>query len=268
MKLRDKFWLWGHQAGYHNNGAVGYEFHGISRMTPTEACYYLGIRRVLMVPLKANINRRQYNKAFTTLDEVAWDCFGADVDPAKIDALLEDAKEFKNITAAVFDDFIVTANILKKAGKEVTTDALYTARDRLNNNGIRNICMWMVLYTHEFGLSQEGDEEVKKYLDPFNGVIMWNWEEKNIHEIPEKFKQLKKLSPSSRFMFGCYLYDFGAKKQATAKAVRWQLDFYREKLISGEAEGVVLLSNTMADMDFEAYDAAIEWLEEHGDEEI
>ena len=97
MKLRDRFWLWGHQEGYHNNGAVGYEFHGVSRMTPVEACYYLGIRRVLMVPLKANINRRQYNKSFTPLAEVAWDCFGADVDPAKIDVLLEDAKEFKNI---------------------------------------------------------------------------------------------------------------------------------------------------------------------------
>ena len=54
---------------------------------------------------------------------------------------------------------------------------------------------------------------------------------------------------------------------ATAKAVKWQLDFYRERILAGEAEGVVLHTNTMADMDYEAYDAAIEWLEEHGDEE-
>jgi hypothetical protein len=69
-------------------------------------------------------------------------------------------------------------------------------------------------------------------------------------------------------MFGCYLYNFGERKQATAEAVKWQLDFYLEKLRSGEAEGVVLHTNTMADMDFPAYDAAIEWLDLHGDEEI
>ena len=45
-------------------------------------------------------------------------------------------------------------------------------------------------------------------------------------------------------------------------------DFWREKILSGEIEGVVLHTNTMADLDYEAYDAAIEWMDAHGDEEI
>ena len=44
--------------------------------------------------------------------------------------------------------------------------------------------------------------------------------------------------------------------------------FYREKLIAGEAEGVVFHTNTMADLDYEAYDVALEWMAKHGDEEI
>ncbi len=71
-----------------------------------------------------------------------------------------------------------------------------------------------------------------------------------------------------RRMFGCYLYNFGERKQATGEAVTWQLDWYREKILAGEAEGVVLHTNTMADLDYEAYDAAIRWMNEHGDEEI
>jgi hypothetical protein len=69
-------------------------------------------------------------------------------------------------------------------------------------------------------------------------------------------------------MVGCYLYNFGEHKQATGAAVKWQLDYYRELLLKGEIEGVVLHTNTMADLDYEAYDVACEWMDKHGDEEI
>jgi dipeptidyl-peptidase-4 len=78
----------------------------------------------------------------------------------------------------------------------------------------------------------------------------------------------KKMTPNNRRMFGCYLWNFGEQKEATAEAVRWQLDWYREKILLGEAEGVVLHTNTMADLDYEAYDVAEAWMEEHGDEEV
>ena len=67
-------------------------------------------------------------------------------------------------------------------------------------------------------------------------------------------------------MLGCYLYNFGEKKQATGEAVLWQLNRYRELILNGEAEGVVLHTNTMADLDYEAYDVAVEWMDKHGDE--
>ena len=39
-----------------------------------------------------------------------------------------------------------------------------------------------------------------------------------------------------------------------------------ERLLAGEIEGVVLHTNTMADLDLEAYDVAVAWMNEHGDE--
>jgi hypothetical protein len=105
-------------------------------------------------------------------------------------------------------------------------------------------------------------------MDEFDGVIMWTWQEKDVHLIPEKFEIFKQQTPKTRRMVGCYLYNFGEAKQATGEAVKWQLDYYRELLLKGEIEGVVLHTNTMADLDYEAYDVAVQWMEEHGDEVI
>ena len=48
-------------------------------MTPMEGCLYLGIRNTFMVPDGWEIDRRKYNKSFTTLKGVAWECYNAAV---------------------------------------------------------------------------------------------------------------------------------------------------------------------------------------------
>ena len=264
MKLREKFWLWGHPEGRYNNEWGNTQK---SRMTPMEACLYLGVRNTFMVPVEWDVNRRQYNKSFKTLRQVGWECFSATSNPADIEPLIEEAKDFPNIGCVVLDDFVRLATVTNM-DVEAGIANLWKIRERLHNNSVRKLDMWMVLYTHEFGKNPDDDEKVKRFIEPFDGVIMWNWEEKNAPEIPEKYEVFKKITPNQRRMFGCYLWNFGEKKPATAESVKWQLDWYRERILAGEAEGVVLHTNTMADLDLEAYDATCAWMEEHGDEEI
>ena len=259
MVLRDNFWLWGHPEGVYNDMFGNKK---VSRMTAMEACLYLGIRNTFMVPVGCKINKRQYNKAFTTLRQVGWECFKAARDITLLDPIIEDAKEFTNISCVVFDDFVWH----RKERGEVDVEQLWKIRDRLHNNETRPLGMWMVLYTHEFGTDPELDEQFKKYLEPFDGIIMWTWKEKDVNLIPERFEQLKKLAPNKRFMCGCYLWNFGEEKEATGEAVTWQLDWCKEKMHAGEIEGVVLHTNTMADLDYEAYDAARTWMAKYGDE--
>lgn len=264
MKLRDKFWLWGHPEGAYNNG---YGNTAASRMTPLEACLYLGVCNTFMTPLDIPVNKRQYNKSFVTLNNVAWD-IGRDLlkrmgDVSIVSEYLSEVKDFPNITAAVFDDF--------KSGdkfKTFSVSDLEKIMDMLHTNDVRRIESWMVLYTYEFGVDEKSDAEFLPYLDAFDGIIMWTWEERDVKLIPEKFEMFKKHTPNNKRMFGCYLWNFGEKKPATREAVLWQLDFYREKIMLGEAEGVVLHTNTMADLDLDAYDAAVEWMKLHGDEEV
>ena len=264
MKLRDRFWLWGHPEGVFNND---YGNTAESRMTPMEACLYLGISNTFMTPVGVPVNKRQYNKSFKTLRKVAWD-LGKDLvatqgNISSIDAYLENAKDFPNITATVFDDFKYNDRY-----KKVSFDSFKAIKEKLRNNDVRPIESWMVLYTREFGLDEKSDAEFLPYMDIFDGIIMWTWEEKDVVLIPEKYEIFKKMTPNNKRMFGCYLWNFGEKKPATREAVLWQLDFYREKILLGEAEGVVLHTNTMADLDLDAYDAAIEWMKLHGDEEV
>lgn len=101
MLLRDKFWLWGHPEGCYNDA---YGNNNASRMTPMEGCLYLGVRNTFMVPVGKNVNRRQYNKSFKTLNCVGWECFSAAENPDAVEPLIEDAKDFDNIGCVVFDD--------------------------------------------------------------------------------------------------------------------------------------------------------------------
>jgi hypothetical protein len=256
MKLRDKFWLWGHPEGRYNNE---YGNTGISRMTPMEACLYLGVRNTFMVPVQRDVNRRQYNKSFKTLRQVGWEAF----DMGGVEELIKEAADFPNIGCVVYDDFV-----WKNKKAALSSDSLHTVRERLHDNEVRPLDMWMVLYTHEFGVNREADVAFKNYTQAFDGVIMWTWRECDVPLIPEKYEAFKILTENRRRMFGCYLWNFGEEKPATGAAVKWQLDWYREKLYANEAEGVVLHTNTMADLDLEAYDVACAWMDQHGDEEI
>ncbi len=260
MLLRERFWLWGHPEGRYNN-AFGNT--GTSRMTPMEACLYLGVKNTFMVPVGVDVNRRQYNKSFKTLRQVGWECFDAGNDPSVVEPLIAEAADFPNIGCVVFDDFVRLA-----LSKPVSVENLNKVKERLKTGGARPLDMWMVLYTCEFGRSDTVDADTMRYIEPFDGIIMWTWEEKDVPLIPEKYEIFKKMTPNNRRMFGCYLWNFGEKKPATREAVLWQLDFYREKILAGEAEGVVLHTNTMADLDLDAYDAAVEWMEKHGDEVV
>jgi len=265
MRLRDNMWLWGHPEGAFNKGTVEdyYHFEDISRLTPMEGCLYLGVLNTFMTPMRFTVNRRQYNKSFTTLREVGWECFDAGTNPELIEPIIADSKEFTNIRRVVFDDF-------KRDGRhhEIQVETLEKIHDRLHEDKAHPLDMWMVLYTFEFGLDQKEDEDFMRYIAPFDGIIMWTWKECDVPLIPEKFEVFKKMTPNNRRLFGCYLYNFGERKQATAEAVKWQLDWYLERIKAGEAEGIVLHTNTMADVDYEAYDAALAWMAEHGDDEI
>ena len=113
MLLREKFWLWGHPEGRYNHNADNFGCNDVSRMTPMEACCYLGIRNTFMVPVGVDVNRRQYNKSFKTLRQVGWECFDACEKPELIDNIID------ILTHLVLVIYIITLNHLKISKKHL-----------------------------------------------------------------------------------------------------------------------------------------------------
>lgn len=259
-KLRDKFWLWGHPENRYFNEYGNYRH---SRMTPMEGAMYLGVQNMFMIPVGVKVNPRQYNKSFRPLQQVGWSIDNAASNSLALENLIEAAGEFPNITCGVFDDFVGQRKV------QPQDVAKYKAvNHRMHHNEVRPLTMWMVLYTHEFGVDQSEDSWLQPYIDVFDGIIMWTWKEKDIVLFEEKFDKFRTMTVNQRRMLGLYLWNFGEHKEATAKAVQWQFDRYHQLLLAGDVEGIVLHTNTMADLDYEAYDVAVEWMQKHGDEEI
>lgn len=258
--LRDRFWIWGHPEGRYNH-EFGNEQE--SRMTPLEGALYMGARNLFMVPVGVNVNVRQYNKSFTPLRSVGWAIDNAAADPAALNQLIEQAKDFPNITCGVFDDFV---GYLAK--HPIPPERFLAVRERMHTEAARPLSMWMVLYTHEFGVDEAQDAAFQPYIDAFDGVIMWTWEERRLDQFEEKYARFKELTKNRRRMLGLYLYNFGECRPASAEAARWQLERYTQLLRAGEIEGIVLHTNTMADLDHPAYDVETVWMREHGDEII
>ncbi len=148
--LRDRVWIWGHPEGRYNH-EFGNEQE--SRMTPLEGALYMGARNLFMVPVGVNVNVRQYNKSFTPLKSVGWAIDNAAADPAALNQLIEQAKDFPNISCGVFDDFV---GYLAK--HPIPPERFLAVRERMHTEAVRPLSMWMVLYTHEFGVDAAQDE--------------------------------------------------------------------------------------------------------------
>ena len=73
---RDKLWLWGHDAGAHNEG---WGLPRPSRITPSEAAVYLGIPNLIMVRYQGRppLPFDQYALPFRALKRVVWSVVGA-----------------------------------------------------------------------------------------------------------------------------------------------------------------------------------------------
>ena len=267
--LKDKLWLWGHPEGKY------YKEYGneeISRMTPLEGAMYLDCTGIFMIPAGTIVNRRQYHHSFKPMQRVGWDILrdnegfslkGAGANPEIVKELIDEARDFENITCAVFDDFIAGGRF-----KNYPVENLWKTRDLLHNNDVRPLEMWMVLYTGEFGEDAEKDKEFLPYLEPFDGVTLWTMGESKLWKFEETFKKFKEITQGKKRILGLYLYNFGDNKKADPKQVAWQLDRYYELLKAGEVDGICLHTNTMADLDHEGYKVCTDWLKIHKDDVI
>ena len=263
-KLRDKLWIWGHEAGSHSKTAQRSGWGGIppSRMTPAEAAFYMGIQRAVMVVFD-NLPRPpfdQHAKAFSPLAEVVWSILG-DMSSTRNDGqsdleeVLRIAAKYPNVTGAMMDDFF------KEGVPRYSEQALVEIRNRLRH-GPRPLDLWMVLYDYQLSLP------LGPFPDLCDVITFWTWKGSELARLEENFNRFEALCPRARRVLGCYMWNYGEKKPLAVDQMQHQCDLARRWLAEGRIDGVIFLASCICDLDLEAVEWTRNWISRHGGETL
>lgn len=248
QNLKDKIWIWGHPANSLKN-----EF-GLTKdsfVTPAEGAAYLGANNIFYVPMCRKVDRVDCTRQMQNATQVGWSI----EKEQDIYDLIEMKKAFSNITIAIFDDFFNPEN--EATGwTHYSVEKLIALREQLHQAGLE---MWVVLYTKLLDL------DIAEYLKVFDGISYWYWHEIDETEFLTKMQWLFNNSPTQKRLVGCYLYDFGNSRPIQPETVRYQLDRNLSYLQDGKIDGIILHTNAIGDMGFDAYDEAKHWVDQHNE---
>jgi len=280
-RVRDRLWIWGHPGTcfddwWDHKPRVG------EPMEPAVGMRDLGARNVFYVPFGHYMDIEGYSRdiegiAKTGISIEDWGEKGAD----RIEKSLSIARLFPKTTdRLIFDDFFCEPSHCG-GWSQYSVDDIKSARKHLNQLGYE---LWVVLYQWQLDMSQSNvkdempslgdrsakytDERIKAYLDEFDGVSFWFWNEPSIIQYLAYTSKFLSLTKGKKRMIGCYLWNFGLRTDAEPRIVRYQLDSNLALIRAGEIEGVILHNNALGAFDMPGYQEAKAWTAEHGDEEI
>ena len=279
MKLRDKFWLWGQNAGSHHfhkdpsmpHGNV-YDLPGKNLMESAEGGDFFGIPnccRVVMSsgPVPPFDTESEKLKNFK---QVVWSAVGAggvtrnSDDKSDIDEVIRQAEKYPNVTGAVLDDFFKSVegfNIGDSIARH-TVGSIASIRDKLHNFPKRKLDLWMVWYSYQL------DFKVADYISLCDVITLWTWKGSDLANLDGNISKFITKTPGKRRLAGCYMWNYGESKPLSNKEMQDQLDCYYRWIKKGDIEGIVLCSNCIADIGLEAVDITRRWLDKVGEEEI
>lgn len=255
VKLRDQIWLWGHPENSCQE-AVGTTQEML--VTPAQCARYFGLANVYYVPWGHPIDIVAYSKDLDGIKKtgLSVETWGGS-ESNRLDETFKLVPLFPNLNRLVFDDFFNgTTHHIVTSGS-VTIPELEAMRDRIHAAGLE---MWVVLYQHQL------DMDISAHLEVFDGVSFWFWSEPTVEEYHKYSQKFIDMTPGKRRLIGCYLFDFGRRKQASPELVRYQLDNNKVLMEQGIIEGVVMHNNNFGELDFAAYEEAKIWMDEHGDD--
>jgi hypothetical protein len=267
--VRDRLWIWGHEAGAHN-GSWGLQ--APSRMTPAEGAYYLGIPNMIMVRYA---NRPappfdQYALAFTPLRRVVWSIVG-DASTVDNDAGNTDIEElvrlggcFPNVTGAIMDDFFRRPSPQDAASSadpysRYPVPAIQEFRRRLRT-GSRPLELWVVLYAHDLDLP------IRDHLAACDTVTFWTWQSRDLSRLEENIQRAEAIAPAQRKILGCYMHDYGNNAPMPVERMEYQCRKGLEWLREGRIVGMIFLASCICDLGLETVEYTRRWIAQVGDQ--
>ncbi|MBU4199616.1 MAG: hypothetical protein L6455_16780 [Kiritimatiellae bacterium] len=263
--VRDKFWIWGHEANSHYNE---FNIATPSRMTPAEAAFYMSTPNLVMVRYnwKPAPPYDQYALALSPLNRVVWSIVGAaskayggtELDEVNINRDL--AARFPNIGGVIMDDFFHPPDKDGNIGT-FTPAQLEQIKRRLCACG-RELDLWVVLYDHQLDLP------FTQHLERCDVLTFWTWRAEELDKLEQNFERIEKACPSLKKVLGCYMYDYGDKREMPMPLMEKQCRLGLRWLKEGRIEGMIFLASCICDIGLEAVEWSRRWISEVGDESL
>jgi hypothetical protein len=262
--IRDHLWLFTVPANT--------DFGSVQRrslMTPAESGLYFDIPNLIIVQASQGESKygrfeppfAQYGIALRPFKRIVWSVtgsggFNSDVETREVMGL---AKSMSNFTGIMLDDFFSS----KKEGKKAvfTAEELGRIRQELKSIGSR-LDILATYYTQLLEL------DLSEYLKLIDVLTLWTWRSAEIPDIEKNLSRLDKLAPNARKMLGCYLYDFDLRKSVAIPAMEQQCETGLRLLKQKRIEGMIFLSNTVADLGFESVEWTRNWIRKVGDTRV
>jgi hypothetical protein len=262
--VRDRFWIWGHDAGVYN-GDWGLDAN--SRMTPVEGAYYMGVPNMIFVQYqgKPAMPFEQYAIPMRPLKNIYWSIVGAAGETqvssqSEKQAVLNLAAQMPNIKGVFMDDFFTGKK--GKAGA-LSVEQLKKLREELNNVGGRRLDLAVTLYTKHLD-----PNIILSHIDLCDVLTLWTWRSDELTDLESNFAKLKQMAPKKRILLGCYMWDFGRKKAIPIETMQRQCELGLKWLKEGQIEGMIFLATPLCDLNLETVEWTRNWIAKVGDEPL
>lgn len=237
---------------------------GENKMTPAEGMDFFGIRSICRVVM-SGLPEPPFEADARELDRfqrVVWSIIGdggslrnnagADLEP-----FIAIAKKHPNIVGCIMDDFMNE----KRIGL-FSPDDLARFKTTIQERVRRKIALWTVIYT------QEISDRVQNHIRQCDVATLWTWWAHLLTDLEENYEKLRRIFPYKPILAGCYLWDYGNRRELPDELMRHQLDTYYRWLKAGKIDGVILCSNCCADLGLRSVEITKQWIAERGDERI
>jgi hypothetical protein len=258
--VRDRLWLWGHEAGAHN-GAWGLPAE--SHVTPGQASAAMGVPNVIMVRYGDRFDPERCAADLEPARQVVWSIVGAGghTDGGEIAFVREKAAERPSWSGVMMDDFFLSQPAEDGRIAVHSPEALAAFREQLVVSG-RRLDLWVVLYDHQLHLP------VADHLAQCDVISFWTWRAADLARLEQNMARLEAIAPHHCKVLGCYLWDYGAGQPMPLAAFQAQVKRGLDWLRTGRIEGMIFLASCICDLDLDTVTWVREWIARMGDEEL
>jgi hypothetical protein len=266
--LRDRLWMWGHDAGSLKK-TYGFGSKGGDIM-PGDAIKTMGIPNVCMVrftgtPLPPYDD---YVKQFAHAKRLTWSFVDGDrghTTEQKRRQALDLAAKLPNFVGLDMDDFFLEKGAPKTEGGEaqahLSVEQVQKVREELVVKG-RRLDLSLVLYSNQL------NPAIKRHIDLVDAVYFWTWQASDLKNLEANFAAYRKIAPAKRTLLGLYMWDFGDKKPIPQALMEHQCRLGLEWLKKGEVEGLIFHCTPLCDMNLEAVEWSKRWIALHADDVV